>query len=105
MVYNRWSLVVRWADSGEIKKVSVCHFFILSCENNSMCFMKHGIHQLFTASTYNTAQHQYNSHLCIGILTDRPQILTLLSCQVFLFGFTQVRFTFIDDVISLYEVG
>lgn len=24
---------------------------------------------------------------------------------LFLFGFTQVRFNFIDDVISLYEVG
>lgn len=37
--------------------------------------------------------------ICIGtIITDRPHLS-------FLFGFTQVRFNFIDDVISSYEVG
>lgn len=45
--------------------------------------------------------------ICIGavIVNDRPQILALLLSFVFLSGFIQVRFNFIDDVISLYEVG
>lgn len=38
-------------------------------------------------------------------MTDRPQISALLLSFGFLFGFTQVRFNFIDDVISLNEVG
>lgn len=38
-------------------------------------------------------------------VNDSPQILALLLSFVFLSGFIQVRFNFIDDVISLYEVG
>lgn len=56
--------------------------------------------------------HRINTvHIvCIGtVVTDGPQILALMLSFVFFFspffGFTQVRFNFIDDVISLYEVG
>lgn len=52
-------------------------------------------------------EHGGTSHvICSGaVITDGPQILALLLSFVFLFGFTQVRFNFIDDVIRLYEVG
>lgn len=68
--------------------------------------MKEVIYSHSTQPVHKTAR-QYDSHIiCIGtVVTDRRQILALLRSFVFLFGFTQVRFNFIDDVSSLYEVG
>lgn len=56
--------------------------------------------KLITASTLNGN----TVHICISaVITYR--ILALVLSFVFLFCFTQVRFNFIDDVISLSEVG
>lgn len=57
--------------------------------------------KLITASTLNGNTVHI---ICISaVITDR--ILALVLSFVFLFCFTQVRFNFIDDVISLSEVG
>lgn len=75
-----------------------------------MCFVKHENNSfVHTHPSQHIKPQGINTvHIiCIGavILNDGRQILALSLSFVFLSGFTQVRFNFIDDVISLYEVG
>lgn len=75
-----------------------------------MCFVKHDNKSfIHSHSDQHIKWHGIDTvHIiCIGavILNDGRLILALLLSFVFLSGFTQVRFNFIDDVISLYEVG
>lgn len=75
-----------------------------------MCFVKHDSNSfVHTHPGQHIKPHSIDTvHIiCIGavILNDRRLILALSLSFIFLSGFTQVRFNFIDDVISLYEVG
>lgn len=99
-----------WTDTGMMRCQFVIFWICLSskCENkkNVLCeaWKKSLIH---THHSQYIKLHGNTIHIiCTGtVIADEPQILALVRSFVFLFGFTQVRFNFIDDVISLYEVG
>lgn len=94
-------------------KVSIClfyFFYLFKLENVKItCFWEAWQKsKLFTHHSHYIKLHSINTIpiICVGtVITDTREILALVLSFVFLFGFTQVRFNFIDDVISLYEVG
>lgn len=75
-----------------------------------LCFVQHG--NLSFIHTFNSQWRQIHNIIAVYIictvtvnLNDRPQISALLLSSVLLSCFMQMRFNFIDDVISLYEEG